>query len=60
MTRLGASLTETGNPDTFTGSFGVKVNPVGTLLVYLNFLVSLNNTGVRDDVTPTFGLEWSF
>jgi len=60
VTRLGASLTETGNPDTFTGSFGVKVNPVGTLLLYLNFLVSLNNTGVRDDVTPTFGLEWSF
>jgi hypothetical protein len=48
------------SPDTFTGSFGLKVNPVGTLLVFFNVLIPLNDTGVRDDLTPTFGLEWSF
>jgi hypothetical protein len=47
-------------PDIITGSFGMKVNPFGTLLVFLNFLIPLNDTGVRDNLTPTFGLEWSF
>jgi hypothetical protein len=50
----------TASPDTITGSFGIKANPFGTLLVFLNFLVPLNDTGVRDNLTPTFGLEWSF
>ncbi len=50
----------TADPDTLAASFGIKVNPVGTLLVFLNFLVPLNNTGIRDDVTPTFGLEWTW
>jgi hypothetical protein len=48
------------NPDNFTLSFGLKANPIGTLLVFLNFLVPIDNTGIRDDVTPTFGVEWSF
>jgi hypothetical protein len=48
------------NPDNFTLSFGLKANPIGTLLVFVNFLVPIDNTGIRDDVTPTFGVEWSF
>lgn len=48
------------NPDNFTLSFGLKANPIGTLLVFLNFLVPIDNTGIRDDVTPTVGVEWSF
>jgi hypothetical protein len=36
----------TADPDTLAASFGIKVNPVGTLLVFLNFLVPLNNTGI--------------
>jgi hypothetical protein len=48
------------NPDNMTLSFGLKANPIGTLLVFLNFLVPIDNTGIRDDVTPTFGVEWSF
>jgi len=48
------------NPDTLTLSVGLKVNPIGTLLVFVNVLFPLNQTGVRDDLTPTFGLEWSF
>jgi hypothetical protein len=48
------------NPDTLTLSAGLKVNPIGTLLVFVNFLIPLNETGLRDNLTPTFGLEWSF
>ena len=50
----------TAGADTLAASFGVKVNPVGTLLVFLNFLIPVNDTGLRDDVTPTFGLEWTW
>jgi hypothetical protein len=58
-------ITSTGaaglaNPDVFTLSLGAKANPIGTLIVFFNILLPLNNTGVRDDVTPTVGLEWSF
>jgi hypothetical protein len=48
------------NPDNFTLSVGLKANPVGTLLVFVNFLMALDNTGIRDALTPTVGLEWSF
>lgn len=48
------------NPDNFTLSFGLKANPIGTLLVFLNFLVPIDNTGIRDNLTPTVGVEWSF
>jgi hypothetical protein len=55
-----SGLGGSASPDTITGSFGIKVNPISTLLVFVNFLIPLNDTGVRDDLTPTFGLEWSF
>jgi hypothetical protein len=55
-----SGLGGTASPDTITGSFGMKVNPFGTLLVFINFLIPLNDTGLRDNLTPTFGLEWSF
>ncbi len=51
---------EKADPDTLTGSFGLKANPFGTLIVFLNFLVPLNDTGLRDDIQPTIGVEWSF
>jgi hypothetical protein len=51
---------ETANPDNFTLSLGLKVNPWRTLLVFVNVLVTLDNTGLRDDITPTFGVEWTF
>ena len=59
------SITQTGvgggaSPTTLTASFGVKTNPIRTLLVILNFLVPLNDTGLRADVVPTVGLEWTF
>jgi hypothetical protein len=42
------------------GSFGVKFNPTGKLLVDLNVLVKLNDAGLRAKVTPFFGVEYSF
>ncbi len=50
----------TAGSETVAGSFGIKVNPFGTLLVFLNFLIPFNDTGIRDDVTPTFGIEWTW
>jgi hypothetical protein len=41
-------------------SLGLKVNPVGHLLVSLNTLVKLNNGGVRARVVPLVGLSYSF
>ncbi len=52
--------TATADDEIVNGAFGVKVNPWRNLLVLLNVLVSLNDTGLRDDVTPLVGLEWSF
>jgi hypothetical protein len=50
----------TADADTLTASFGIKVNPIQRLIVFLNFQIPVNDTGLRDDVVPTFGLEWSF
>jgi hypothetical protein len=50
----------TADPDTLSASFGVKVNPIQRLVVFVNVLIPVNDTGLRADVAPTFGLEWSF
>jgi len=42
------------------GSIGVKVNPVGRLLVTANLLFRMNNSGLRQDVTPLIGLSYTF
>lgn len=39
---------------------GVKFNPVGSLLLDLNVLFKLNDDGLRDEVTPLLGMEYSF
>jgi hypothetical protein len=44
----------------FNGSVGLKANPGGNLLVDLNLLFKLNDSGLRDRVTPLFGIEYSF
>jgi hypothetical protein len=41
-------------------SVGLKVNPVGHLLVSANALVKLNEGGVRARVVPLVGLSYSF
>jgi len=43
-----------------TGSFGLRFNTVGGLLVNLNVLVALDTEGLRDEVTPLVGVEYGF
>jgi hypothetical protein len=57
---LAQDFGKTANPDTLTASIGLKVNPFGTFLLFANVLFPLNETGIRDDITPTFGIEWTY
>jgi hypothetical protein len=41
-------------------AFGIKVNPWKNVLLIANVLVPLNDTGLRDSVTPLFGIEVNF
>lgn len=43
-----------------SGAAGLKFNPVGRLLIDLNVLFKLDNAGLRDKVTPLFGIEYAF
>jgi hypothetical protein len=42
------------------GAAGLKFNPVGKLLVDFNVLFKLDSAGLRDKVTPLFGIEYAF
>lgn len=42
------------------GAVGFKLNVKGRLLLDVNVLFALDNAGLRDDVTPLFGLEYGF
>ena len=42
------------------GSAGFKFNPVGKLLIDFNLLFKLDSAGLRDTVTPLFGIEYAF
>jgi hypothetical protein len=65
---LGQALTKVVDPTNIpdrvdnlnNGAFGIKWSPRANLLVIANAIVSLNNGGIRDEVTPTFGLEYNF
>jgi hypothetical protein len=41
-------------------AIGVKVNPWRNVLLLLNALVALNDTGLRDTITPLIGVEVGF
>jgi hypothetical protein len=41
-------------------AFGIKWSPKSNFLVIANAIVSLNDGGIRDSFTPTFGLEYNF
>ena len=43
-----------------SGAAGLKVNPFGRLLVDFNVLFKLDEAGLRDKVTPLFGIEYAF
>jgi hypothetical protein len=49
-----------GSFNELSASAGVKINVVGRLLVDLNLLVQLNSAGLRDKISPLFGLEYAF
>jgi hypothetical protein len=58
-TRVSPGIT-TGNLNVLLGSAGLKVNPVGRLLVMANLLFALGDSGLQDKVTPVFGIDYSF
>ena len=43
-----------------SGALGFKVNLGGDFLIDFNLLFKLNDAGLRDDVTPLIGMEYSF
>jgi len=51
---------ETGSFNVIDGAVGVKINPGSSLLVDFNLLFKLNDSGLRDKVTPLLGFEYSF
>ena len=48
------------NDNRLSGSVGVKINPVGNVLVTLNGLFPLTNKGLKDKFTPLVGIDYSF
>ena len=52
--------TREGNLTLLLGSVGVKVNPVGRLLLTGNLLFSIGDGGLQDDITPVFGIDYTF
>ena len=58
-TRISPEIT-TGNLDLLLGSAGLKVNPAGRLLVMVNVLFAIGDSGLQDKVTPVFGIDYSF
>jgi hypothetical protein len=53
-------FSRTGNLNVLLGSAGLKINPAGRLLLVGNVLFALGESGLQDEITPTFGLEYSF
>jgi hypothetical protein len=51
---------ETASFNVANGAVGFKFNPGGNLLIDVNVLFKLNDSGLRDKVTPLVGFEYSF
>lgn len=58
-TRTTPAIT-TSNVGLYLASVGFKLNPVGRLLLVGNVLISLGDGGLQDQVTPVFGIDYSF
>jgi len=58
-TRL-TPLPQRGNLGVYLGSAGLKINPVGRLLLVGNVLFAIGDSGLQDRVIPTFGIDYSF
>jgi hypothetical protein len=50
----------TAGLNTVDGALGLKVNPIGSLLVTFNVIFKLNDGGLRDNVTPLIGVSYVF
>ena len=48
------------NQNRLSGSVGLKINPIGNLLVTLNGLFPLDKKGLQDKFTPLVGIDYSF
>lgn len=49
-----------GDATTYLGSVGVKINPVGSLLVTVNGIFGLEGDGLKPRFSPMFGIDYSF
>jgi hypothetical protein len=59
-TTRSSPATETANVNVVFGSAALKVNPVGRMLVVAGVLFSIGDNGLKDALTPVFGLEYDF
>jgi hypothetical protein len=50
---------QNGAFDVLNGSAGLKFNPIGRLLVTVNTIFRMNRAGLRDRVTPLFGVSYT-
>jgi hypothetical protein len=50
----------TGNLNLWLASAGLKINPFGRLVLVGNVLFGLGDDGLQDEVTPVFGLDYTF
>jgi Putative MetA-pathway of phenol degradation len=51
---------EISDDNILDAALGLKINPWRNVLLLFNVLLSLNDTGLRDSITPLLGLEVSF
>jgi len=49
-----------GSFNELSAAAGLKINPVGRMLLNLNMLVRLNSVGLRDKISPLLGVEYAF
>jgi hypothetical protein len=49
-----------GDVTLLLGTAGVKINPWANLLIVANVLFKLGDKGLQDDITPVFGIGYTF
>jgi hypothetical protein len=52
--------TDSGDLNLSLAAAGIRINPVGRLLIVFNALFALGSNGLQDDFTPLFGLDYTF
>jgi hypothetical protein len=49
-----------GDLNLLVGILGVRFNPRGTFLISAEVLLSITESGLRDQITPVIGIDYSF